>query len=438
MSSNFSLKKTFTVSLAFAWISIFNSVYDTAMPLILTSSSKEGGLALSYTASGFVMALDNILALLLLPLFGWLSDKSKSRYGKRTPYILIGTAVAIAFWLAAGIFLHVGMKWLFLVSVGITLAANSVYRPAGLSILPDLTPVKHRRTANAITQIISIIATIVGIVIVTLFTRYGFDVIFYADIAFMAPLILIFILTVREKKWTAEIPPPDTADRQEFALSDFRGNRENLLRNRVLLLAAVFFFYVAFNGLVSSLSNYATRVLGLSKSSFTVPQLLCLLSACVAAVPVSKLQNRFKRKTLLVVGMSVMLIAFALAGFQRGLTALMILSFILAGTGYSVAIVNLYPYMMELSDPSQLGKNTGIFNNAMMIAMVLTPIMSGALADRFGLEILFPYCIAALAVAAGFLLFIKDKTRKNLTGGSPYTLPVEIPAPTDFPPEAVC
>ncbi|MDR3216638.1 MAG: MFS transporter [Clostridiaceae bacterium] len=409
-TQKFRLKKTITISLAFAWISIFNSVYDTLMPVVLTSPLIEGGLGLNYTGNGIVMALDNILGLLLLPLFGWLSDRTKSRMGKRTPYILIGSVLAVVFWVLAGVFLREQFKWLFLVFVGATLALNSAYRPAALSLLPDLTPLKHRRKANAITQIISIIATIIGIVIVTLFTRFGFDIVFYADIAFMVPLIIIFIVTVREKKWTTE-SPCEKISAEEEALADFSGNRKNLNRNRIFLLSSVFFFYIAFNGLVSSLSNYATRILELDKSSFTIPQLLCLLAASLAAVPVSKLSTKFKRKHLLIAGMVIMLGAFAIAGMQKGLNAAMIISFILAGAGYSVAIVNLYPYMMELSDPLKLGKNTGIFNNAMMIAMVLTPILSGALADRFSLSILFPYCITALVIAAALLFFIKDKPR---------------------------
>ncbi len=46
------------------------------------------------TLSGFIMALDNILALFLLPLFGSLSDRTKTRIGRRMPYILCGTAAS--------------------------------------------------------------------------------------------------------------------------------------------------------------------------------------------------------------------------------------------------------------------------------------------------------------------------------------------------------
>ncbi|MDR3294014.1 MAG: MFS transporter, partial [Clostridiales bacterium] len=134
--------------------------------------------------------------------------------------------------------------------------------------------------------------------------------------------------------------------------------------------------------------------------------------ASIAAVPVSNISKRFPRRRVLIVGMLVMIAAFALAGTQTHLSALMFISFILAGGGYSVVLVNLYPYMMELSHPSALGKNTGIFNSTMTVAMVLTPIASGKLQDVLGYWILFPYCLAALIITVILLFFIRDKKKK--------------------------
>ena len=92
-----SYKKTVFVGLAFFLICAFWQAYDTLVPKILTD--KFG---LSQTASGAVMALDNIVALFLLPLFGTLSDKCRSRLGKRTPYILVGTLLAVLLLLPLG------------------------------------------------------------------------------------------------------------------------------------------------------------------------------------------------------------------------------------------------------------------------------------------------------------------------------------------------
>ena len=85
-------KKTFFVGFAFFLICAFWQAYDTIIPKILTD--KFG---MSQSLSGVVMALDNVLALFLLPLFGTLSDKCGSKLGRRTPYIIFGTVMAAAF-----------------------------------------------------------------------------------------------------------------------------------------------------------------------------------------------------------------------------------------------------------------------------------------------------------------------------------------------------
>lgn len=82
-------KRTILVGFAFFLICAFWQAYDATIPVILTN--KYG---MSQFWSGVIMALDNVLALFLLPLFGSLSDKCKSKHGKRTPFIVVGTTIA--------------------------------------------------------------------------------------------------------------------------------------------------------------------------------------------------------------------------------------------------------------------------------------------------------------------------------------------------------
>ena len=82
-------KRTILVGFAFFLISAFWQAYDATIPVILTN--KFG---MSQAWSGVIMALDNVLAVFMLPLFGTLSDKCNTRFGKRTPFIVFGTIVA--------------------------------------------------------------------------------------------------------------------------------------------------------------------------------------------------------------------------------------------------------------------------------------------------------------------------------------------------------
>ena len=83
-------KRTLLVGLAFMTISGFWQLYDFVIPLIL-----KNDFMISDTWSGVVMSLDNILALFLLPFFGSLSDKTDTKFGKRMPFIVVGSILTV-------------------------------------------------------------------------------------------------------------------------------------------------------------------------------------------------------------------------------------------------------------------------------------------------------------------------------------------------------
>ena len=83
-------KRTILVGFAFFLISAFWQAYDAIVPLILTNH-----FGLPQTVSGVVMSVDNVLAVFMLPIFGAISDKVMSRFGRRTPFIVIGTLAAV-------------------------------------------------------------------------------------------------------------------------------------------------------------------------------------------------------------------------------------------------------------------------------------------------------------------------------------------------------
>ena len=83
-------KRTILVGFAFFLISAFWQAYDAIVPLILTNH-----FGLAQSISGVVMSVDNVLAVFMLPLFGALSDKIMTKFGRRTPFIVVGTVAAV-------------------------------------------------------------------------------------------------------------------------------------------------------------------------------------------------------------------------------------------------------------------------------------------------------------------------------------------------------
>ena len=143
-------KKTFIVGLAFLSICAFWQMYDSIIPLILTTTFK-----MNETISGAIMAIDNVLALFLLPLFGAISDKTNTKIGKRMPFILFGTGCAVilmnllpiidnSYYNNPSQFKLVS----FVVVLGVLLVAMGVYRSPAVALMPDVTPKPLRNYRN--------------------------------------------------------------------------------------------------------------------------------------------------------------------------------------------------------------------------------------------------------------------------------------------------
>ena len=151
-------KRTFFVGLAFMSICSFWQLYDNIIPLILKNTFKIGE-----TVSGVLMAADNVLALFMLPLFGMLSDKTSTRLGKRTPYIIIGTFAATAGMLLIPYADNINSLVLFLVALGIVLLAMSTYRSPAVALMPDITPKPLRSKANAVINLMGAIGGLISL-----------------------------------------------------------------------------------------------------------------------------------------------------------------------------------------------------------------------------------------------------------------------------------
>ena len=145
-------KRTFLVGLAFLSISAFWQMYDGITPKILTNTFN-----MSETISGGIMAMDNVLALFLLPLFGSLSDKVNTRIGRRMPFILVGTALSVVLMLGLPLidnsYAAAPAPWkltVFILLLGLLLISMGTYRSPAVALMPDVTPKALRSKGNAI------------------------------------------------------------------------------------------------------------------------------------------------------------------------------------------------------------------------------------------------------------------------------------------------
>ena len=128
-------KKTILVGFAFMAISAFWQVYDNIIPPVLKYFFEIGD-----TLSGGIMALDNVFALIMLPIFGAWSDKINHKKGKRTPFIFVGTILAVIFMTLLPIAANARNLVFFVVALLLTLMSMSIFRSPAVSLMPDVTP----------------------------------------------------------------------------------------------------------------------------------------------------------------------------------------------------------------------------------------------------------------------------------------------------------
>ncbi len=198
----FNYKRTALCSLAFGWIALFWGSYDSFMQVV-----DYGVYGLSSFWHGVIVAADNILGLLFLPLFGRLSDNSKGeRWGKRKPFIVGGTIVSMIGFSGVCIFASLGKAYFipFLVCLIVTLASMAAYRSPALALVPDVNPDKYRSKANALSNAVSVVTTVVALGLFAGLMPPVFDNFYVygaAMVAITIAMLIWFCIAVKEKKF---------------------------------------------------------------------------------------------------------------------------------------------------------------------------------------------------------------------------------------------
>ena len=450
-------KRVLLVGMAFFLISAFWQAYDAIIPLILTNH-----FGLPQTISGAVMSLDNILAVFLLPLFGALSDKVKTKLGKRTPFILIGTIIAtvsfvaltfidnyqLARVIAAGVpeisqgalsdeaFIEAVRKATveltvanplpfigFIATLLVVLLAMATFRSPAVALMPDVTIKPLRSKANAIINLTGtfggIIVLALGIVFATSKNHYmqytGYVI---AVVSIMLVGLIVFMLSVKENQWADEMQAEsirlglETADDDESAASGNRTLSKPELRSLLLILASVALWYIGYNSITSKYSVYATNVLGFD---FNLTLIIAQAAAIVSYIPVGIVSSKLGRKKTILAGVVMLATAFFIGIFITPTTPEIIMYpvFILAGIGWATINVNSFPMAVELARGGNVGKYTGYYYTASMSAQIVAPILSGLFYDLLGMRYTF-FTFGTLFVAFSFMtmLFVKHGDSK--------------------------
>ena len=500
ISMKLNYKRTILVGFAFFLISAFWQAYDATIPVILTN--KFG---MSQTWSGVIMALDNILAVFMLPLFGALSDRCTTRFGKRTPFITIGTIVAAVAILCLSFvdnaqlqnisavsaiddpaaletiydtqadvklltpegdtvvlrdtfskeeFTAIRCKItdpassktitnpdytnyvaparqayaaartaenalpliLFICLLLVVLVAMATFRSPAVALMPDVTMKPLRSKANAVINLMGtgggILVLVLGMVFSTSAVQnamMSYTVYYTVIAAIMLGALTIFLCTVREPRWAAEM----AADSVKYGIeensavsSEHRSLSAAEKKSLICILLSIALWYFGYNAVTSKYAVYAGNILD---KDYNTTMLLAQGAAIVAYIPAGNIASRIGRRKTILAGVVMLTTAFGCAAFMRSSSPTLVMNilFALAGVAWATINVNSFPMVVEMCSGADIGKYTGFYYTASMTAQIATPMLSGFLMDHMGMTVLFPY--AAIFVALAFVTMFMVK-----------------------------
>lgn len=390
-------------------------MYDNIIPLMLknTFHMKE-------TLTGVVLALDNVLALFLLPLIGTLSDRVHTPLGKRTPFIVVGTVAAVI----SMTFLPIANKnvnlTMFMIALGIVLIAMGCYRSPAVALMPDLTPKPLRSMANAVINLMGAIGGVLAIVIVKLFSggeKYNYTMIFLSVAAIMLLAVVILLITIRENRLAGLIENDEAVQNNEKAEHREAGAKSERMpkevkRSFAFIMASIFLWFTAYNAVTSAYSRYAQEVWDLKAGGFTDSLLVAMIAAIISYIPIGIIASKIGRKKTIITGILLMTASYLCGAFIFHYTPVVNVIFAFTGIGWAAINVNSYPMVVEMCKGSDIGKYTGLYYTFSMSAQILTPILSGTLLEHISYRTLFPYAVFFSVVSLCTMFFVKHGDSK--------------------------
>lgn len=419
-------KRTFLIGFAFFGILLLWQVYDSWCPTFLTdifarrmynisSAELKAGdpdkiLNVQWIV-GIIMACDNLAALILLPIFGNLSDKTKTPIGKRMPYILTGTLVSAIAFPFIPLFFHRNNIAGMVAMMAIVLMFMMMYRNPAVALMPDITPKPLRAKANGIINIMGYLggafATVLGI-----FLKLS-DYINAADEArklriielpFIIASILMTIsafvlfLTIKENKIEEEM-------KDELALGEKLAAVETPIddgapmskANKTMLLAilgAEFLWFMADNAIGTYIGNYVIYYLNSVSSATMILTIVGGLASVIGFAIAGGIADKIGRKWTITIGLAITVVAIFAMCFvtptgrvtgAHGEFAFPTLLFaVWAVKGFGMALVHncSFPMVVELCSSKKIGKFTGYYYAASMSAQTVTPVLLGFIFNR--------------------------------------------------------
>ncbi len=402
----FNYWKIFLLGFGFFGVSVIWATYNAFVPLFL--ANKFG---LQPAVIGFFMTLDNIAALFIQPPVGAWSDRLRTPIGRRMPFILIGAPIgAIVF----GLIPIASVLPLFVACTTTLLLSMALWRTPVVALMPDVTPSPFRSQANGIINFMggigSIIAFLVGSKLYKINPAYPF---WLGSVLVILAALLVFLLIKEPKEYEASEEKPGM-------LASLKEVLEGKEKSALLILLAIFFWFVAFNAIETFFTLYVNKHLGLEEAEG--PRLLTQFSLIFVlfALPAGYIGSRFGRRKTILTGLLVMSAGLlsmqflSKASLLTTLTKLPILGTVpvvglilmFAGAGWALININSLPMVVDMTSTARAGTYTGLYYLFSTLAAIAGPNINGLIIQAAGNNYNMITVVAPVFILAAMVLML--------------------------------
>jgi MFS family permease len=400
MENKLKLNKTFLLGMGFFMIVAYETLYDNVVPLMLRHYIEQK------SVRGFIMTLDNYIALFMVPLIGFYSDKINTKFGKRMPFIMVGMPLAATFILLLPNYetfmVFHGLAYLVILIV-LTNISMSIYRSPVIALMPDITHREHRGKANSIVNFVggfgAVFATLFGMMLFEKNETYPF----YILSVLMIVAFLIIYIAIKENR---DVLAYEKQDEDEISI--FKNISVAFSRKEVAFtLFAVCFWFIAYNGIKTFFSTYGVEYLGVSESETGEMLTFMSLPFLLFALPAGLIGMKIGKKKAMTVGLIGVLISMVFFIFFTDLTVIKA-SFVLLGTSWSLVNINAFPFVANLAPNGKIGIFTGLYYLFSTVANIISPVLLGLIIDLAGWGSMFIYSSIFFGLALIFISMVKN------------------------------
>ena len=390
----FDWKKTFVLGFGFLGISVIWPLFNSLIPPFLED------LGLSALVVGFILTWDNLINMFVQPWVGARSDRTRSRWGRRKPWLMAGAPLAAVFFILVP-FVRTNFALLALAILG-TNIGMALFRSPTVAYLGDLYPAEQRSKANGVINLMGGVGGAIALFGGGALFKLGVPLPFIVGALLLLIAIGVVLAFVREPAAPAtanEVTEPGVWD----SLRDVsRGDNPN----GMYILLAIFCWFIAWNAVEAFFTVYVRNVLGIAVGSGT--QMLTAFAAMLIlfAIPSGLIATRIGRKPTIMVGLIGMTVGLILALVLTNTLQLLALLALMGGF-WALVNINSLPMVYDVGGNHSIGALTGLYYFASSLAAITGPIVAGGLIDLTSHRAIWPFAAVFMLLALVMMSRIK-------------------------------